>query len=98
MKTNEGPGDCDCERHSEVCDWRESVPHGTRYISLREICRRLSGGMFQGRFGIDVGYTFFTSTCKRRLDDCVPFDAVTRNGARSTTSGDSASATVDLVP
>ena len=79
VKTDEGPGDCDCERHSEVCDWRESVPDGTRYISLREICGRLAGGMFQGRFGIDVGYTFFTSTCKRRLDDCVPLDAVTRN-------------------
>ena len=97
-KTTEDPGDSDCERHSGVCDWRESVPHGARYISLREICGRLPGLMFRGRFGIDVGYTCFTATCKRRLDDCVPFDAVTRNGARSTTSGDSPSATVDLVP
>ena len=48
VKTNEGPGDCDCVRHSEVCDWRLSVPNGTRYISLREIYGRLAGGMFQG--------------------------------------------------
>ena len=54
-KTNEDPGDCDCDRHSEVCDWRESVPHGTRYISLRDICGRLPSLMFWGRFGIDVG-------------------------------------------